>query len=183
MTYIWEISDKFPEDCIGLYNDQNSLEPHELKAAVALESIAPLRFDFDVSISKLLTLDDLANSALVPLISKRLAELLVDYTDGQIQLLKALVVGVDGAIDDYRVLNTLFEIDGIDFSKSNISYIHGTDYVMGFESLALKDSDFMGALCLAREVSYPPMLYVSQLLGNMVLEAKFRGFDLKLNGM
>jgi hypothetical protein len=180
MTRIWRIDDDYPEELIGAYDDEVNPDRFQLKqgAPVVLER-QPLRFTFASTLRQLRRFDDLANSAMVPLVSRRLAALLREHAAGDTQLLPALVQARDAIVGEYVVVNATRMVPAVDFARSEFSLVQGTDQILRFERLALVP-DCLGKFSLARCSEYKSFLLVSEALARLVVDSDMRGMGLYL---
>jgi hypothetical protein len=180
MVYLWKIPNEYPEKLIGEYDRANSPDRFMFKKGELLpEDIGTPILKFDASIAELKELDDLANTAMVPVISDRLARVLVDIAPSDIQLIDVSVNATDGNIEDYKLLNIVNKVIGIDKSQSEFTLVPGSDQIMSFRFLKYKD-DCLGRCVLARDAEYSSNLLVSQSLAEKLLEMKVAGVGLYL---
>jgi len=178
MTYIWHIHDNYPESMIGEYDRKTGPDRFLLKNALDLSDEAgPWRFAFRSPVSRLREFDDLANNAMVPLVSPRMAELLAAIAKNDVQLLPAEIHARDGEIRDYRLLNARRCLAAVDRSNSEFSLIPGSDAIMSFRRLALID-EVLAEHHVARCAEYTSFLIVSDRLAKAILEAGMTGMQL-----
>ncbi|MCA9137287.1 MAG: hypothetical protein KDB00_11025, partial [Planctomycetales bacterium] len=161
MIYVWKIRDDYAEKLIGTY-DRSGPDRFSFKQGVECEvpSEKP-RFQFDASISALESLNDLANNALVPLVSSRVAAVL-QSVDG-IQLIPAMVEGKDGSSDDYSIVVVTNKVRGLDHEQSSYKCVPGTSSIMRFEQAVYLD-DCLEGKDVARDEEYLSNLLVSERL-------------------
>jgi hypothetical protein len=178
MTYIWQIHDNYPESMIGEYDRKTGPDRSLLKNAKDLSHVGlPWCFAFRGHVSRLRQFDDLANNAMVPLISPRLSEIVMTIAEKDAQLLPVEIHARDGEIRDYRLLNALVSLSAVNRLDSEFSLIPGTDAIMSFRRLALID-DCLDGHHLARCAEYGSYLLVSEQLANAILEARVTGMQL-----
>ena len=180
MTYIWQIHDSYPELMIGEYDRKNGHGRFLLKKGQRLgDEIGPWRFTFQALVANLRKLDDLANNTLVPLISPRLAKLVLAITDQDAQLLPVEIDASDGTIREYRLLNVLAQLPAVDRSVSEFSLIPGSNEVMKFRKLVLLEG-CLGDHQLARCKEYSSYLLVSDKMASPMLDSQMAGMQMTL---
>jgi len=172
MIYLWKIPDDYPEKLIGKYDRENSPDRFLYKKGESLsDDLKQPIFNFDVTCEELYQIDDLANNALVPLVSERLADVLQKAVPDDIQLIKAKVKTKDGELSGYSVLNVLNKVVGIDKKSSKYTLIPGTDKIMGFKYLKYND-DCLDVYNVARDEEYSSNLLISEALSNKLIAMK-----------
>lgn len=179
MSKFWRIPDEYPESLIGEYEKSNPLDRFALKKGTSVSNSNVLvTITFSVTSDNLEAYDDLANNAMVPLVSARLAQFLKAEAANDIELIDTLIKTKDGSIDSYKLVNVCSRIDGIDKAASTYICVPGTDQIMKFKSVVLKGHSFLGERHLARESSFSSFLHVSASLSEKLEQMKFRGVGL-----
>jgi|SRR5690606_24158497 len=180
MVYLWKIPDDYPEKLIGDYDRENSPDRFIFKKGEMLPSdLAKPVIKFDASVQELIELDDLANNAMVPVISERLAAVLAGWATEDIQLVDVVIKAKDGDLEGYKILNIVSKVFGIDKEQSKFTLVPGTDQIMSFRSLKYKD-DCLKGHHLARDAEYSSNLMVSQALAERLMEMELKGVGLYL---
>jgi hypothetical protein len=180
MVYLWDIPNEYPEKLIGEYDRENSPDRFLFKKGELLpEDIGRPTFKFDADIAELKKLDDLSNNAMVPVISDRLASILIEVASKDIQLIDIVIKAKDGELEGYKLLNIINKVIGIDKSQSKFTFVPGTDQIMSFRYLKYKDG-CLGEHALARDEEYSSNLIVSQALVEKLRELKVTGVALYL---
>lgn len=165
VIYIWKICDDYPDSLIGEYDRDRGPDRFSYKQGKGLDAVpasAP-RFRFNASINAIISMNDLANNAMVPLVSSRVAAILSESCPNEVQLIPAEVVCKDGVIDGYSILVVTNRVHGLDHAKSKYKCMPGMKAIMRFESAVYKD-DCLGSLSLARDGEYLSNLLVSERL-------------------
>lgn len=167
MIYIWRIRNDYPDSLIGTYDRKRGPDRFLYKQGKRLEMNldAPPRFEFGANTSSLRALNDLANSAMVPLVSPRVAKVLGGSCAEQVQLIPAEVVCSNGLIQDYSIVNVTKRVRGLDHAKSRYTCMPGMKAIMRFD-LAIYQDDCLGNLNLARDEEYLSNLLLSERLRN-----------------
>ena len=180
MVYLWKIPDEYPEKLIGEYDRDKSPDRFIYKKGEILSSeLAKPVIKFDASARELRELDDLANNAMVPVISERLAAVLWKTVPEDIQLIDVIIKAKDGELEGYKILNVICKVVGIDKEQSKFTLIPGTDQIMSFRSLKYRD-DCLKGHHLARDAEYSSNLIVSQELAQRLMGMKLIGVGLYL---
>lgn len=178
MIYLWDIPDNYPEYLIGDYDRDKSpdrflfKEGEQLPADVGVPTIK-----FGATVKELDEIDDLANNAMVPLVSSRVAILLNECAASDIQLIDAIIEAKDGILTSYKLVNITSKIVGIDKVASKFTLVPDTDKIMSFRYLKYKE-DCMKDHVLARDAEYSSNLLVSDAFANKLLVMKLVGVGL-----
>lgn len=180
MVYLWKIPDEYPEKLIGEYDRKHSPDRFIFKKGerLPLGLVEPI-IKFDASIEELKELDDLANSAMVPVVSERLASILMELASQDIQLLDVVIEAKNGKLGGYKILNVVSKVTGIDRECSKFMFVPGSDQIMSFRFLKYK-ANCLNNHCLARDAEYSSNLMVSQSLAEKLMEMKLKGVGLYL---
>lgn len=165
MAMLWRISNRIPSSCIGEVVDDNSWDRLAFQCGeeVSLASVCPVTFAFGAKVARLSKLDDLPNSAYVPLVSSVLAEWLQKHCGGVVQLIPTILRANDGHLDDYKLLNITCRVSALDRSKSRFKYIPGTEQILSFTHVSYLQH-CVDDLLLARSTDYLPHLLVAEAL-------------------
>ena len=177
MVYLWTIPDDYPEDLIGTYDRSRSPDRFLLKQGKPLHPVADVYVRFDAKASDLRELDDLATNAMVPLVSTRVAEVLVRVAAGQIQLIPTKIITSDAEMTDYSIVVATSLVQGIDHDSSQYVFVPGTSSIMKFTKLRYKQ-DCLGVLHIARDAEYLSNLLVSDVLRNALESLDPQGMGL-----
>lgn len=167
MIYIWEIRDDYPESLIGEYDRERGPDRFSYKQGKILGELptSPPRFRFDASSKSICSLNDLANNAMVPLISSSVAAILARTCPDEVQLVPAEIICKDRAVDGYSIVVVTRRVLGLDHALSKYDCIPGTQAIMRFESAVYK-KDCLGELNIARDEEYLSNILVSERLRN-----------------
>jgi len=177
MPRIWQIDDDYPERMIGEYDRKNGPDRFLLKKGQRLSGLGPWRFAVRGRASQVRRLDDVANNAMVPLVSPRLAELLMSVAAEDIELLPAEIEASDGTVGDYRLLNALALVHAVDQEQSEFTLITGSDRIMSFSRLVLRGG-CLGDHALARCAEFTSFLLVSGRTAAAIADAAMIGLQL-----
>lgn len=180
MIYLWKIPDEYPEKLIGEYDRETSPDRFIFKKGELVSSdLSKPVIKFDANVQDLSELDNLANNAMIPVISERLAAILADFAPEDIQLIDVAIKAKDGELEQHKILNIVNKVIGIDKEKSKFTLVPGTEKIMSFRYLKYKD-DCLGGHHLARDAEYYSNLIVSQVLAERLMEMKLKGVGLYL---
>jgi len=161
LTRIWRISDDYPEEWMGIYDTDLSPDRFLFRRGERLElgGRKPI-IRFGTRLANLRGLESLPNSAMIPLVSRRVVLALESLCPDDFHAVPAEVVAADGPIDGFSMVNVVAVAEMIDLPASATRLIPGTDKVMKFRRLALKPGG-IGAHHLARDPAYRSFLFVS----------------------
>lgn len=163
VIYIWKIRDDYPESLIGEYDRERGPDRFSYKQGKGLDAVpvSPPAFRFNASKNAIRVLDDLANNAMVPLVSSRVAAILSEACPSDVQLIPAEVVCKDGVLDGYSIVVVKNRVRGLDHEKSKYKCMPGMKAIMRFESAVYRE-DCLGSLGMARDDEYLSNLLVSE---------------------
>jgi hypothetical protein len=179
MPRIWKIHDGYPESLIGEYLSVSGPDRFLLRQGKPLSDAgAEWTFRFNGSVERLRRFDDLANNTMAPLVSPRLVSLLAELAGDDIEFLPSKIYAKGDEIADYRLLNAVSSVEAVDFVESEPVFIPGTDAVMKFNRLRLKES-CLGSRLIARCEEYRSYLIVADRLAQAVENSAMTGMSLK----
>lgn len=176
MPLIWRIPDDFPEEFIGEYDSSCSPDRFIFRSARVLDALPPATIRFGVPLSELSHFDCLPNSSSIPLVSQRLAALLLSFSPSDIQLFPATVHASDTSAAGFSLLNAISEVAAVDYARSAVVRIPGTDAIMKFNQLAHLP-DALGRHHIARERDYRSHLLVSEHLAAAICSCGCTGIQ------
>jgi len=180
MTYLWKILDDYPERLIGEYDRSKGPDRFLFKQGRRLESEAnDPTFRFKCKPKDLKSLDDLANNAMVPLVSDRVAALLLRICPNDVELVNSTVVADGKPVQNYRIVNAVHKVEGIDHQASEYSLVPGTKAIMKIRKMRYHDG-CLGDFDLARDAEFLSNLLVSKRLHDAMSEEGLRGIGLYL---
>lgn len=164
MIYLWEIPDDFPEELIGEYVREESPDRFLFRHGTPIPKteLVP-SFAFAAEPEALREYDVLPNSAMIPLISERVARILTRLCPDDVQLITASVVAAGEKLSGFSLVNVVARVASVDHSGSKFTYIPGTKQIMKFNRLTFKP-DALGSHHLARELEYNSFILASETL-------------------
>lgn len=177
MTYLWKVPNDYPEDFIGRYARKESPDRFLFLrgASVPGEIPTPLIL-FDVPPDKLSEFDILPNSAMIPLVSDKVSNVLSKLWSNDVELIEAQVIANGKELKGYKLINATRLVRCVDHSNSDYVFIPNTDAIMKFNRLRLK-TGCMAGYQVAREAEYISYLYVSELVKEVFESNKWRGYS------
>ncbi len=180
MIYLWEIADDYPEEMIGAYDKKLSGDRFSLKKGKKLPTDfkTPV-FKFSVNEAELKQFDDLANNAMVPLVSQKVQGILLEVCPDDIQLLDAIISTNGNNILDYKVIVAVREVIGINHDSSEYKLIPETKKIMKFTKLRYFEG-CLGKYHIARDKEYHSNLLISQVVRDALIESGCHGLGLYL---
>ena len=176
MVYLWDIPEFYPNKCIGQYSKTNSIDRLYFKKCLKVcNDKSSLVVNFESKIIDLKKFDVLVSNLLVPIVNDRLGGVIKNTSPNDIQLVDIIVKCKDSVIDDYKILNVLNKILGIDMEKSIFTFIPDTNVIMSIDHLVYK-SDVLREFDIARDSDYSSNLIISEKLKTIL-------YDMNLNGI
>lgn len=165
MVYFWKVSEEYPQKLIGQYDRTRGPDRFAFKSGEKLDSlpVAPPRFIFEATRTKLCRYHDLANNAMIPLVSPSVVQIVNEICPSDIQFVPAIVDCLDEPCSKYSIAVATRTVRGLDHEKSSYSLISGTTSILGFRR-AVYDEKCLGALDAARDEEYHSNLLVSERL-------------------
>lgn len=177
-TYLWRIPDDYPQSLIGEYQEEDSPDRFLFKTGTPLPSLlAHPVIRFEKTVKELSIFDCLCNSAMVPLISNSVANELNNLCPGEVEFVKAKVIGSDGTLDSYFILNATKKISCVNREHSDYRCIAGTEKILSFRKLA-HYANCLGKYKIARDIDYLSHLVVSNAIKDLVMKKSFTGIAL-----
>jgi hypothetical protein len=174
---IWIIPPDCPTRLIGTYDRKRSTIDHlNLKEGKRIEKTNSSTVIFESApLADLLAYDCLGSSALVPLVSRRLASRLLEIASDRVQLVPAHVIAKNGSSKEYSFLNVIHFAECIDLERSLTKYMLASPKtISGFDRLVLKP-DCLGASAFGRDPRKLSLLLVSEAAQRNLEQARFKG--------
>ncbi|MBA4695878.1 MAG: hypothetical protein H2069_00635 [Legionella sp.] len=176
MTYIWFLSDRYPQKMIGIYDDKASpnrylfaqgllIKENPGKVVIRLPKITKDQ------VSKF---NNIENSAGLPLVDKKIREILDDLAEFDVQYFDAIVECKDGIIEDYSIVNATNAVMAVDHTRAQYSYFSDSTDIRRFQHLAFQPH-CLGNHLLARNKEFRSHLLVSRLLVEAFKKNKITG--------
>jgi len=176
--FLWETPDNYPERLIGTYDRSTSPNRFLFRQGCPLPPLDSCpTVHFDCAARDIGSFDDLANSAMIPLVSERIQTILMTHAGADVEFVDIRIITRNGELSGYRLLNATNCVKAINHSASKYSLIPGTTSIMGFRELAVLPHA-LGTHALAREAEYKSHLLVSDVLAERLLALKPRQFGL-----
>lgn len=177
MRFLWRIPDDYPETLIGEYQKEIAPDRFDLQKGKFLGCDWGVpAFEFQATCKELRKFDDLANNAMVPLVSNRIAKFLNQSLVELVELIPASIKTQDGNLDGYSVVNVLHLGESVDRQKSQYTCIPGTEQPMSFSKL-----EFLGnpdSKMIIREKIYPGFIVVTDAFKQVCDEQNWNGVGL-----
>ncbi len=178
MIYLWRNAAGYPEKLYGVYDRAHSPDRFLFKKGHRLNELdlRPI-FRIEGRRRQIERFDALSNSALIPLVSERLAALLVETCPDDVQLIPATVYTQDAEIATYSIVNAVQMVRCIDHEASEYYFMKTCDEILGFEKLVQREG-CLGNHYLAREAEYHSNLLASQAFYDTVVKHRMIGVGL-----
>ncbi|MDO8954159.1 MAG: hypothetical protein Q7V63_04855 [Gammaproteobacteria bacterium] len=179
-TYLWEKPGNYPPELLGLYDEEHSPDRFLFRKGIRLSDndLIPIPLiKFKITKQQLRQYECLVNSSEVPVISNRLADLLIEFAGNDIQLCDVKIECINGELEGYKILNIPQTIKGIDHARSSCTKMKLVDRILQINRLFYLPG-CMGEHNLAREAEYMGLLLVSQTLYDAFQNKKMTGVRL-----
>jgi hypothetical protein len=164
VIYLWKIPDDYPASLIGTYDKDRSPDRFLFIQGQRFGKSPDVpSFTFSAKSESLRKYDVLPNSTMIPLVSARVAKILEQLCQGDVELIPANVSARDEKLEDYSLLNILPRVASVDHSASKFVCIPGTTQIMKFTELTVRPNA-LGSHHLAREKEYKSFILVSETL-------------------
>ena len=176
MVYIWQSAEDYPQSSIAEYDRLTSPDRFIFKEGKIVSVDKKPNFKVGKKINEIRKMDHVCNQTLVPLVSSRLSNCLINYFSKDIQLFKANIICIDGLIDDYFLVNVTHCVHAINHEKSKCKYDED-NWLWGFDHLEYFP-DCLGEYDIARDIEYHGNLIVSERVKELFEENNFTGYGL-----
>lgn len=180
MLYLWTLPENCPNKFIAVYDRETSPNRFLFKRGIKLVGEeANKRITFHVKIRKneISKYDCIPNNANSPLIDQKIVDVLCKIAPDEIQFFDTDIQCKDGILTDYKLLNIIHNIKGIDHEKSIYTTMAPLDSaILGFKYITYK-SGCMGAHKLARDEEYSSHLLVTEEVKQAFEKAKITGVN------
>ena len=183
-VYVWSVPSDYPDSMVGQHQPVGSADYLDYHEAQKLPNdYRAMDFvKFEQPLVKLLRYDYLHSSLGAPLISPRLRDAVEKAAPGEVQFLPATLVGTDGRIEDYCVVNALRKVHAIDWDASVSKFMTDGVTVGGWRKLVHRP-DGMGEVGIGRDADYIRVILVSERVKAELDMGgfKFRGLGLRVS--
>ena len=133
--YIWRIARGFSISRIVEYQNESPM-PHEFRNSKMFHLEHEIQFAYQGQICDLSQYDYYPNSIRVPLVSQRGLERVAHLCEKEVQIVESLILCADGIIPCF-LLNSLKTFRCVDWNRSNVMYISGTNQILKFNLMRL----------------------------------------------
>jgi hypothetical protein len=178
MVYFWNVRDNYPQTLVGTYDKDHGPDRFLFKRGELLDKslIGKPRIRVTAKSSSLRKLHDIGSTAMVPLVSAAVGQVLLQTCPKDVQLFPAEIVCIDGVIADYSIVNVTNRVRGIDHERSVYSVL-ASGGILQFDQVIYK-ANCLGNLDLARDEEYSNHLVVSERLRDALRQYKDLDFRL-----
>ncbi len=176
VTFLWTTPEDYPEELIGEYQRERSGDRFLMRRGEPLsDKFKTPVVCFPCPAPRLESIDDLVNTALTPLVSRRVQDILRAVCPADVQLVAAKVFASDNReVPDFKFVVATKVVAGTDLRGSEYHLVPGTTEIMGFTKLRLRPNTLPPDIHLARDSEYPANLLLSGELRRALLEAGCR---------
>jgi hypothetical protein len=178
---------RYPNRHVGIYQDatDDSYEDLKFYRGHPIKLDHEIRFIFDESpLHRLTKLGCLWTNINPPLVNREIGDVLIRHAEGDVQLLKAHIIAMDGRTDEFSLLNITSLVHCLDYERSVITSFFSDGMPEGIRKLRFKPDSCMNGHNLARLEAYCPIKLVSENLYQALSKLKYSGlhFELDSNG-
>lgn len=177
MTYLWRIPDKYPQSLIGVYDKNNIRDRFSFKRGekITIDSDRPIINFENATLSRLSNFGCLASNVMVPIVNEKICKVLSDFFPDDVQFCDVIVRAKDGDSEEFKLVNVINTVKGIDHDKSTYTLVPGTQQIMGFRALKYQDRCMTEKSQLARDSEYLSHLIVSEKVCDVLSELNLPG--------
>lgn len=178
MIWIWNNPKSLPGKRMGEYVKNSGTDRFEFRkvAKMDINSVLPPKVVFECE-EKHIT-DILPNSGFLIIVSAKVLNILNEMCPNDFQAFEANVFVRDKKINNYYLINVLYEVEVIDKEKSIYSLITGTNAIRGFEKIVFKKVSLDGHE-IVRNADYRSHVLVSDRLKEAFEKAKIKGVEFR----
>jgi len=177
MIYLWRAFKNSQNKYIAIYDGEKSPDRYLFNCGkeVALESLnSNIIFQHKLTKRQVIQFDNIPNNSDSPLVNQKIVNALLELSPTDVQFFDAEIRCKDGVLTNYKLLNVISTIMGLDHEKSIYNKVHGTEAILGFEYCAYKPN-CMGGHQIARNREYQSHLLVTQKIKHAFEKEKFTG--------
>lgn len=174
-AYLWESLKKYPNKWIGIYNRE--LSPDRFMffdgKLIKKELFKPI-IDFvcvKERIEKFGSVDTTTGS---PIVRNDVLEICADLFEDQIQTFEVELHTENGILYDYKLINILNLVEGVNLEESICKYFTDKKTIRGYNYLVLK-KNCLGDLNIARLKETPSHILVSEKVKERFEKYKIKG--------
>jgi hypothetical protein len=118
--------------------------------------------------------DRIPNSALLPLVNQKVVDLLLKIAPDEVQFFDTEIRCKDGVLKNYKIVNVIHTIKGIDHEKSVYDTMANCDAIGGFKYLTYLPG-CMGNRKIARDEEYMGNILVTEEIKQAFEKEKIKG--------
>ena len=175
---------RYPNKHVGIYKraTDDSYESVKFFEGQPVTLDHEIRFIFDESpLHRLTRLGCLWTNINPPLVNREIGDVLLRHVEGDIQLLNAHIIAMDGRTDEFSLLNITSLVHCLDYERSVITSFFKDGSPEGISKLRLKTDGCMNGHEIARLEAYCPIKLVSEKLHQALSELKYPGLHFELD--
>ena len=178
MIYLLQSAEDYPQDFIAEYDKGKSPDRFIFTDGKFIDKLeSSIIFHLNKPKGVIFKIDYICNQASVPLASPRMASILEDNFNNDVQLLDTVIKTRDGIIDTCQLVNAIHNVKAINHEISDYEFVPNTKEIMYFTHLAYND-DCLNGFDMARDIEYDVNLIVSQKVKDVFEKAKLFGYGI-----
>jgi len=174
-AYLWKPADNYPNTRIGVYNKKESIDEYEFFRGNCVHKINPkIIIDFECPKEYIEKYGSIYTTAGSPVVREDVLGLCNDLLKDQIQIFDVELRTKNGVLKNYKLVNILNLVEGIDLEHSICKYLTDEKTILGFKYLVLK-GNCLGDLHIARLKETKSLILVSEALKERFEKNKVKG--------
>ena len=173
--YLWVSPERYPFSREGIYNKK--ISPGRLlffNCKKVTEELPKIVFNFKCPSKFIENLGAIPNDSASPLVREDVLEILDDLIGDEIQIFDTEIHTKDGMLNNYKLINILNEVPGVNLDESICKYMTDEVTINGFKFLTLKEN-CLGKFNLARLEEQSSYILVSEALKERFEKNKIKG--------
>ncbi|PWU06493.1 MAG: hypothetical protein C5B43_01730 [Verrucomicrobia bacterium] len=174
-VYLWDAPRNYPNKWIGIYNRE--LSPNRFMffdGKFIKEKLSKSIIDFECSKEELEKFGSIDTTTGSPIVREGVLEICFDLFKDQIQSFEVELRTKNGILTNYKLINILNLVEGVNFEESICKYLRDKKTLYGYEYLVLKEN-CLGNLNIARLKETSSHILVSEKVKERFEKHKIKG--------
>jgi len=173
-AYLWDSLRNYPNKWIGMYNDDMPDRFIFFNGKLITEKLPRPIIDFECSKERIEKFGAIRTTTGSPIVRKDVLAICADLFEGQIQTFDVELRTENGILTNYKLINILNLVEGVDSTESIFSYLDKEKQLIHFNYLVLKEN-CLGNLNIARLREFEPHILVSEKVKERFHKHKIKG--------
>ncbi len=174
-AYLWKPLINYPNKWIGMYNDD--IPPDRFiffRGKLITEKLPTPIINFECSKERIEKFGTIRTTTGSPIVRKDVLAICIDLFETQIQTFDVELHTQNGVLYDYKLINILNLVEGVNLEESICEYFTDKKAIRGYEYLVLKEN-CLGNLNIARLKETPSHILVSEKVKERFHKHKIKG--------